>query len=115
MKPNTETKVNWGVNAYNEWCNYRLETFQYDVGIYYADLNDLQSLTKDNLNHALCRFIPEVTKQRGDGPYPARTWYQMIVAIQKYLNVHKLHWKLLETGENAFSDVCTVLDNVMKE
>ena len=115
MKPKTELKVNWGVNAYNERRNFRLLTFQYDVGIYYADLNNLQELTKENLSHALCRFIPEVTRKKGEGLYPGRTLYQMIVAIQKHLSVNKLNWKLLETGDSVFSDVHVVLDNIMKE
>ena len=115
LKPKTEAKVNWEVNTYNEWRNHRLDTFRYNVGIYYADLNDLNTLTKENLNHSLCRFIPEVTKQRGEGPYPGRTLYQMIVAIQKHLNVNKLPWKLLEGGDSPFSDVRVVLDNIMKE
>ena len=115
LKPKTEAKVNWGVNAYNEWRNYRLHTFNYNVAIYYADLNHLESLTKDNLNSALCRFIPEVTKQKGDGQYPGRTLYQMICAIQKHLQVNKLYWKLLEGEGSEFSDIRVVLDNVMKE
>ena len=82
LKPKTESKVNWGVNAYNEWRNFRLETFQYDVGIYFADLNKLETLEKCNLSHALCRFIPEVTKQRGQGQYPGHMLYQMVCAIQ---------------------------------
>ena len=115
LKPKSEAKVNWGVNAYNEWRDYRLKTFNYDVGIYYANLNDLGSLEKENLNHALCRFIPEVTKQRGDGQYPGHTLYQMICAIQKHLNVNKIPWKLLEGEGTPFADVRVVLDNVMKE
>ena len=37
----------------------------------------------------------------------------MIVSIQKYLNVNKLHWQLIEGKE--FEDLKIVLDNVMKE
>ena len=37
----------------------------------------------------------------------------MIVAIQKYLWINKLKWKLVEGAE--FDDLKTVLDNVMKE
>ena len=73
------------------------------------NLNDLESLTKENLQHALCRFIPEATKSRGEGPYPGATLYQMIVAIQKYLFVNKLKWKLIEGEE--FDEMRTVLDN----
>ena len=115
LKPNTESKVNWAVTAYNEWRNYRLETFNYDFAIYNADLNDLPNLRRDNLSHALCRFVPEVTKKKGVGLYPGRTLYQMLSAIQKYLNVNKIPWQIPEGKDPVFDDVRTVLDNVMKE
>ena len=113
LKKKTEAKVNWAVNAYKEWRNDRLYHFNYDVGIYFADLDDLPNLTKENLEHALCRFVPEVTKVKGEGPYPGKTLYQMIVAIQKFLNINKLNWKLIDSNE--FSDLRVVLDNVMQE
>ena len=113
LKKKTEAKVNWAVNAYNDWRNERLVNFIYNVGIYFADLNKVNELTKENLQHALCRFIPEVTKVKGEGPYPGKTLYQMIVAIQKYLQVNKLNWRLVDGPE--FIDLHTVLDNVMQE
>ena len=67
--------------------------------IYYADLNKLEELSRENLEHALCGFIPEVTKVKGDGPYPGKTLYQMIVAIQKYLNINEINWKLIDGNE----------------
>ena len=103
------------MHAFNEWREDRLYRFQYDVGIFYADLNDVGTLTKENLNHTLCRFIPEVMKQKGHGPYLGRTLYQMIKVIQKHLNVNKLDWKLVEGCDKEFEDTKVVLDNVMKE
>ena len=115
LKPNSEYKVNWGVNAYNDWRNFRLETFQYDFSIYNADLNDLPNLKKENLSEALCRFVPEVTKQKGEGLYPGRTLYQLVGSIQKYLNINRINWQIGEGKDPAFEDVRVVLDNVMKE
>ena len=57
LKKKTELKVNWVVTAYNEWGAECLEKFNYDYPIYNADLMDLANLTKENLQHALCRFI----------------------------------------------------------
>ena len=76
LKKRTEAKMNWGVKSYNAWHEQRLIDFNYDPGIFFANLNDLPSLTKDNFQHAMCRFIPEVTKSRGEGLYPAKTLYQ---------------------------------------
>ena len=113
LKKQTEAKVNWAVTAYTDWRNERLYNFNYDVGIYYADLQKLNELTPENLQHALCRFIPEVTKVKGDGPFPGKTLYQMVVAIQKFLHINKIMWRLVDSYE--FMDVQTVLDNVMQE
>ena len=115
LKPMSESVMNWGMNAYNDWRDYRLETYNYDYGIYNADINDLSNLKKENLNHALCRFIPEVTKKKGGGAYPGRTLYQMIGAIQKHLNINKIPWLIAEGKGSDFEEVRNVLDNVMKE
>ena len=113
LKKKTESKVNWAVTAYNEWRDERMRTFKYDPSIYWADLRSLETLEKCNFERAMCAFVPEVTKVRGEGPYPGSTLYQMVLAIQKYLNVHRLTWQLLDDRE--FPDLKIVLDNVMKE
>ena len=113
MKKRSESKMNWGVKAFIDWHEEHLNNFNYDVGIYYSDLNDLLNLTMENFRHALCYFIPEVTKSKGEDEYPGSTLYQLVVAIQKYLNVNNIPWKLIEDAE--FDVVKTVLDNVMKE
>ena len=113
LKKSTESKSRWAVKAYNDWRDERLKTFNYDYSIYMADLRNLNELTKPNLQHALCRFVPEVTKTRGIGPFPGQTLYQMVVAIQKHLRVNKLNWDLVEGKD--FADVKIVLDNIMQE
>ena len=113
MKDSSESKVNWAVTAYIDWRNARLYNYEYDVGIYEADLTRLDILTAENLQHSLCYFVPEVTKVKGEGPYPGATLYQMIVAIQKYLHVNKIFWSLVDGPE--FNDLKIVLDNVIQE
>ena len=105
----------WAVRAYNEWRDNRLnDVINFDVNIFEANLEHLPSLTKDNLQYAMCRFLPEVRKVKSDEDYPGRTLYEMCVAIQKYVNIKgKKQWKLVD-GHN-FSEMCTVLDNIMKE
>ena len=84
LKKRTASKCNWAVTAYNDWHEERLKNFNYDYGIYMADLNNLCSLMKEDLQYALCRFVPEVTKKKGTGLFPGKTLYQMIAAIQKH-------------------------------
>ena len=113
LKKRSERKVKWAVNAYNEWRTARLETVEYDQDIFDCDLGDLSRVTESNLEHSLCHFVPEVTKSKGEGPYPGKTLYQLIVAIQKYLEINRIKWKLIHG--DRFTDLRTVLDNVMKE
>ena len=99
MKKKSEKKLDWAVTGYVDWRNEQLEKFNYDMGIYYADLLNLGSLTKENLQHALCGFIPEVTRKKGEGPFPGKTLYQMVTTIQKYLWVNKIRWHLTKGDE----------------
>ena len=108
----SKAKLNWAITAYSDWRNERLETMNYDYAVFSADLNDLPKLDKDCLSHALCLFIPEVMKRNGE-MYPGKTLYQMIVAIQKHLNINRIPWQLI--SDYDFLDVRTVLDNVMQE
>ena len=73
--------------------------------VFDANLDNLPSLRKSDMCHALVRFIPEVTKLSGED-YPGKTLYEMVVSIQKYLNKNDKAWKLLEDPE--FLDVKTV-------
>ena len=77
-----------------------------------ADLNNLKAIEKDNFEYAMIRFIPEITKVNGEGLDPGKTLYQLCTSIQKYLNINKILWKLVKGSE--FSELQTVLDNVMK-
>ena len=113
LKKSSESKCNWAVTAYVEWRNERLRTYNYDYSIYQADLLNFEILTQEDLCHSLCRFVPEVTKSRGEGLYPAKTLYQMVVAIQKYLWVNRIHWQLIEGI--AFIELKNVLNNIMME
>ena len=115
LKKRTYNKMKWGVRTYNEWRNQRLiNNNDNDAGdVLNSDLNAPDGLTKMSFKNALCMFIPEVTKMRDGSDYPGKTLYEMVTSIQKYLHEKKVYWKLLDDPQ--FTEVCTVLDNVMKE
>ena len=58
----------------NEVYNYRLHTFNYHFAIYSADLNNLESLTKEKFNSELCQLIPQKN-------YIMVTRYRIIVFV----------------------------------
>ena len=104
----------WAVRAFQDWRNSRLSDIEnFDNVIFEANLNNVQGLSKEVFEYAMIRFIPEVTKLKTGEDYPGKTLYEMCVAIQKYLNVNGKKWKLVDGPD--FSDLRTVLDNVMKE
>ena len=72
LKERTLAKVNWAGNAYGEWHQARLEE-EYVESIFNANLSDVKSLKKEQLEDALCYFIPEVTKAKGQGLYQGHT------------------------------------------
>ena len=55
------------MNAYTEWQDARFREGPYDINISNANLNDLSKITMTNLEYSMCRFIPEVTKSKGEG------------------------------------------------
>ena len=77
-----------------------------------TNLDDLTSVTKVNLEQALCLFMAEVTKVSGE-EYLGKTLYQLAVSIEHYLNEKGLKGKLVD-GPN-FEWFRIMLDNVMKE
>ena len=83
-----------------------------DINIFDANLENLESVRKMNLEHALCIFIVEVKKGNGE-EYPGKTLYQLTVSIQRYLNENNLHRKLVDGPD--FKNFMVVLDNIMKE
>ena len=112
VKKNTGKKLNWAVTAYNDWRDDRMDTNQYDYSIYNSDLRKLDLLDKYCFKDSLCLFIPEVTKRNGEA-YPGKTLYQLMIALQSFLNANKISWKLIDDPD--FLEVCTVLDNIMIE
>ena len=91
----------------------RLDSENYDEEIMYADLDDIGSLTKENLESSLCRFICEVKKHKEDKDYPGHTLYQMTCTLQNHLRKKDLNGKLVHGDE--FINFSRVLDKVMQE
>ena len=63
LKKKTESKMMWGVTAYNRWRDARMKIVDLDLGFELADLNDLKNLSKENFIESMCYFIPEVVKK----------------------------------------------------
>ena len=114
LKKRTYNKMQWGVRAYNEWHIQKLsDPVNYDNKIYEADLSNVKVLQKEPFVHAMCQFIPEVTKVHDGKDYPGKTLYEMVRLVQKFLHENDKPWKVIDGPE--FLPVKTVLDNVMKE
>ena len=103
----------WGVKTYQEWRENKLSDIaNYDECVFNVNLDNLESLTKQNLEHSLCMFIAEVCKVNGDD-YPGKMLYQLTVSIERFLTEKGLNWKLVDGPD--FKQYHIVLDNLMKE
>ena len=85
----------------------------YDEQIFNANLKSLETLQKSDFSHALCHFIPKITKAKDGTEYPGKTLYELVIAIQWHLNENSVNWKLIDDPD--FCNVKVVLDNVLKE
>ena len=74
----TIKKVKWVKGMYVDWRNFRnsqddLQSFQYDI-------EDIETVTKENLTDALCRFLTEEKKLDGSD-FLARTMYDIVICL----------------------------------
>ena len=112
MKRQTLNEMQWAINTFKEWRNYKLTEQGFDCKLVELDLDVVTSISKENLCYGLCKFIPEIRKKDGSD-YPGKMLYEIVVSIQKYLNQKNIPWKLLD--DPHFLHMKIVLDNVMKE
>ena len=106
----TMKKVHWARRMYSDWRFFR--NSQEDLRSFECDLDNVITVTKSNLNEALCRFITEVKKVDGS-EFPSRTLYDIVICLQFWLETQGFAWKLL--NEDEFQDLRFTLHNVMKE
>lgn len=72
----------------------------------------LNEMTKDELAYSLSRFIVEVKKKDGKD-FPGETLFEMVMAVQKYLNLQGSHLKFLD--DESFITLKNTLDTIMKQ
>ena len=71
-----------------------------------CDLDDVSTITKENLLCALCRFVCEFFKKKTGNKFPPRTLRYIILIIQMYVEKVGFSWRLTDDPE---------LDNNMKD
>ena len=104
----TMKKIRWVPKMYREW-----KTFHNTSGFDYieCDLDDVRTITKENLIFAMAHFIIEVKKIDGSN-FPGKTLYDIVVCVQFHLETIGFAWKLL--NDDTFKLVKFTLDNAMK-
>ena len=75
-------KVNWVKGMFQEWRYHR--NMSADFSDIHCDLDDVNSITVENLIFAMCRFITEVKNLDGSD-FPPKTLYEIVVCVQFYL------------------------------
>ena len=103
-------KVNWVTKMFSEWHCARNQ-FP-DMEHIFADLDNVFTLTVENLSYALCQFITEICKLDGSD-FPGKTLYDIVICIQFYLETYGFNCKLVDG--TYFKNIWFTLDNVMKD
>ena len=73
----SEAKIKWAVKAFREWRIMRLDREECETEILNCDLDDMATVTKENLEFSMCRFIVEVKNR---------------VMMKTILDVHCTKW-----------------------
>ena len=68
----------------------------------FADLDNVFTLTVENLSYALCQFITEICKLDGSD-FPGKTLYDIVICIQFYLETYGFNCKLV--GGTYFKNI----------
>ena len=110
FSPETMKKIHWVTKMYREWRNYRNSTAS--LQNISCDLDEIDTISKERLVFAMCRFISEVKKVDGS-EFPGKTLYDIVVCVQFHLDTLGLSWKLL--NNDIMKDIHFTLDNLMKQ
>ena len=107
----TEAKCRWVSNIFNTWREHRNSSSSGDNKMRLIE-NDLEKMTKEELNYSISHFIIEVKKKTGE-EFPPKTLYEMVFSLQKYLAIYGRKYKLLD--DPKFSPIRKALDREMKK
>ena len=103
-------KIRWVVKMFCEWRLQR-NVKESDNNVS-CDLDNISTVTKENIVSDMCRFLTEIKKRNG-ADFPGKTLYDIVICVQFHLETNGISWKLL--GQDIFSDIRFTLDNLMKQ
>ena len=84
--PESNHKIKWVLNMYNEWRTYRMRQQNCPVEVDRCDLSSEEcTFSEADLSFVLARFIHEI-KKIYDTDYPPNTLRGVIIMIQMCLN-----------------------------
>ena len=102
----TKKKIAWVTKMYHQWHAYR-----HHLGLDQCDLDKKETVTRDSVIFAVCRFITEVKKVDGSD-FPGKTLYELVICIQFHLETMGFLWQII--NDEIFQDVKYTLDYMMK-
>ena len=105
----TNKKIAWVTKMYCDWRIHREE--DPNLESIDCDLDNIDTITIDSLNEAVCRFLTEVKKLDGSD-FPGKMLYDIAICIQFHLELQGFSWKLL--NQDMFKNIRFTVDNLMK-
>ena len=101
----TRKKVEWAIRLFREWHKWKNDANMFnenELSVY----NDIDEMSKGDLNYLLQKFIFEVRKKNKE-LYPPKTLYDIFAMINYYVqNNLKTSWSLFKDSEFQQSRKC---------
>ena len=110
---NTVDNATWAVTLFGDWRGERNRRCveENDVNLVYIN-KPFASMSDDEMNYCVPFFLAEIRKRNGD-PYPATTLRQIVLSLQKFLELQGRHVKFI--SDVKFRAIRDTLDALMKE
>ena len=109
---NTSKSTNWAVNNFNEWRDERNKVFSDEQCP--TDLLDSPMDKNALLSYWLSRFLVE-TRQKNGNKYPAKTLYQLLCGINRYIrSIDARAPNLIDNKEPEFKELLHTTDSYFR-
>ena len=111
MSDNTKKKQNWAVRLFKGWHLHRNQLAKSSPHVTAVEAS-LETMTVDELNYNLTRFLMEIRKEKDGSDYPPNTLHEIITSIQLHFHLLGKNYRFLL--QEQFAPIRNTLDNLMQ-
>ena len=106
----TRQKADWAVKLFESWKTWLKLQPNSNLELDALD-SDLKEMNETDLDKIIGMFVQQVRKRNGE-LYPGKTLYELVVSLQKHLEINQRHLSLIDRSD--FPSIYYALDVSMK-